>query len=92
MRTNFAAFAAAVILGSFAVQGPASATPTGPMPIVSNDGNISPVRMTGDRMLRHRMRHGHRMRSWRGSDPNARNPSRPGYQQQKGQTTGGPRY
>lgn len=26
------------------------------------------------------------------SDPNSRNPSQPGYQQQKGSTTGGPRY
>jgi hypothetical protein len=25
-------------------------------------------------------------------DPNARNPERPGYQQQLGTTTGGPRY
>jgi hypothetical protein len=39
--------------------------------------------------MRHRMMR--RPRSMR-SDSNARNPSQPGYQQQKGQTSGGPRY
>lgn len=40
-------------------------------------------RMYRRHMSRHHMRHG---------DPNARNPSRPGYQQQRGTTSGGPRY
>ncbi|GJE67356.1 hypothetical protein LNAOJCKE_4587 [Methylorubrum aminovorans] len=42
--------------------------------------------------MHHRMPRGHRMRPRRMGDPNARNPSRPGYQQQKGNTSGGPRY
>ncbi|MBX9931933.1 MAG: hypothetical protein K2Y56_10410 [Methylobacterium sp.] len=48
------------------------------------------------RGMRHR--HGMRHRSMRRmqprmmSDPNSRNPSQPGYQQQKGNTSGGPRY
>ncbi len=41
-----------------------------------------------DRHMRRHMRRNH----MRAGDPNARNPSRPGYQQQLGNTTGGPRY
>ena len=33
-----------------------------------------------------------RLNTMRHGNPNARNPSRPGYQQQLGNTTGGPRY
>ena len=48
------------------------------------------------RMHRHHSaRHHRRMRrmnTMRHGDPNARNPSRPGYQQQLGNTTGGPRH
>ncbi|MEL6063738.1 MULTISPECIES: hypothetical protein [unclassified Methylobacterium] len=47
------------------------------------------------RMHRHHStRHERRMRrlnTMRHGNPNARNPSRPGYQQQLGNTTGGPR-
>ncbi|WP_132250297.1 hypothetical protein [Methylobacterium segetis] len=40
-------------------------------------------RMYRRQVNRHRMRYG---------DPNARNPERPGYMQQRGTTSGGPRY
>ncbi|UIY42698.1 hypothetical protein [Methylobacterium radiotolerans] len=53
-------------------------------------------RMHHHRMHRHySTRHERRMRrmnTMRHGNPNARNPSRPGYQQQLGNTTGGPRY
>lgn len=53
-------------------------------------------RMHHHRMHRHHStRHERRMRrmnTMRHGNPNARNPSRPGYQQQLGNTTGGPRY
>lgn len=51
---------------------------------------------------RHHMRYRHhstraerrmrRMNTMRHGNPNARNPERPGYKQQLGNTTGGPRY
>ncbi|AMB47509.1 MULTISPECIES: hypothetical protein [Methylobacteriaceae] len=37
-------------------------------------------------------RHRRRMNTHHHGNPNARNPERPGYQQQLGNTTGGPRY
>ncbi|CAX26897.1 MAG: hypothetical protein MIN69_23190 [Methylorubrum extorquens] len=37
-------------------------------------------------------RHRRRLNTHHHGDPNARNPERPGYQQQLGTTTGGPRY
>lgn len=37
-------------------------------------------------------RHRRRMNTYHHGNPNARNPEAPGYQQQLGNTTGGPRY
>ncbi|MDV2987895.1 UNVERIFIED_CONTAM: hypothetical protein Q9R58_26665 [Methylobacteriaceae bacterium AG10] len=68
------------------------AAPGTPIPGAAVNPGLSAVRMTRGEMMHHRMRRAHRMRPRGMSDPNARNPSRPGYQQQKGNTTGGPRY
>lgn len=71
----------------------ASAAPAMPAPGVVAGG--SP---TTEVAYRRHHRHHHMHRSMRRrapmmrSDPNARNPQQPGIAQQKGQTSGGPRY
>lgn len=76
----------------------ASAAPAMPAASVLSEGTsaATEVRYHRHRGMRHH--HGMRHRSMRRSqsrmmsDPNSRNPSQPGYQQQKGNTSGGPRY
>ncbi|TGD96125.1 hypothetical protein [Methylobacterium nonmethylotrophicum] len=98
MKSLTLALAASVLLGGLALTS-ASAAVTGPAPTVAGPGaTVEPVAMRRhhhyrhmkrhDRMMRRHMRRNHMMRG----DPNARNPSRPGYQQQLGNTSGGPRY
>ncbi|BCM84411.1 hypothetical protein [Methylobacterium indicum] len=96
MKSLSLALAASVLLGGLALT-PASAAVTAPAPAVSGAGStVEHVAMRRhyhhmkrhDRHMRRHMRR-HHMRS---GNPNARNPSRPGYQQQLGNTTGGPRY
>jgi len=76
----------------------AQAAPVMPQPTLAGNGLIETVVMHHHhhRMHRHHTtRHQRRMRrlnTMRHGNPNARNPSRPGYQQQLGTTTGGPRY
>ena len=87
--------AASLMLGGLGFTA-ASAAPAMPAPTVLTEGTgATEVRYHRHRGMRH---HGMRHRSMRrmqrrvGSDPNSRNPSQPGFQQQKGQTSGGPRY
>ncbi|MCJ2049318.1 hypothetical protein [Methylobacterium sp. J-070] len=80
--------------GTAAVQ----AAPAMPQTGLADRGMVETIAMhhRHHRMHRHHStRHERRMRrmnTMRHGDPNARNPSRPGYQQQLGNTTGGPRY
>ncbi|GAA0272852.1 hypothetical protein GCM10008965_45690 [Methylorubrum aminovorans] len=92
MRSRLLACTAAALLGSFALYGSAVAAPGTSVPRAGLNPGLSLVRMTRGETMHHRMPRGHRMRPRRMGDPNARNPSRPGYQQQKGNTSGGPRY
>ena len=74
---------------------PASAAVSGPSHGIQPTSTIEHVRMMRrHRMMRHHgmMRSRRMMRSRMGSDINAANPSRPGYMQRKGNTSGGPRY
>lgn len=83
----------AVIAGAATVE----AAPLVPLSGLDHGSHIETARYR-----QHRMRHRHhstraqrrmrRMNTLRHGNPNARNPSRPGYQQQLGNTTGGPRY
>ena len=100
--------AAGVLLGSFGLGiGAASAAPAMPAPGVIAGDTVETVRDHGRHHRRwnrsHRsvlghhhstkaQRHRRRMNTYRHGNPNARNPERPGYQQQLGNTTGGPRY
>ena len=92
--------AAGLLLGTL---GTASAAPALPAPGVIAGDTVETV---GHRSWHHHHRHGwhrhhgttraeRRARRWnthRHGNPNARNPERPGYQQQLGNTTNGPRY
>jgi hypothetical protein len=87
--------AAGLLLGGLGIGlSPASAAPAVPAASALVDG-LATTEVGYRRGYRHRhgmrsrmMRRGRAMRS----DPNSRNPSQPGYQQRKGQTTGGPRF
>lgn len=82
--------AAGLALGGLAI-GAASAAPA--VPSAGVIAGASPVSEVGYRRhMRPRRMMGRRMQPSRMSDPNARNPSQPGIAQQKGQTSGGPRY
>lgn len=85
------AFAAGILLGGF---GPTAASAAPAMPAVSQILAGEPAATEVAYRHRHR-RHGYgygMRRSRMMSDPNSRNPSRSGFQQQKGTTSGGPRY
>ncbi|MFE1600261.1 hypothetical protein [Methylobacterium sp. ID0610] len=95
-----AGFGALMIAAAAGISG-ASAAPAMPAPgLVEGYGTGEPAAY---RRHHRRYRHDHRQRdlhrrnrAWRNNmihgDPNARNPSRPGYQQQRGNTSGGPRF
>jgi hypothetical protein len=90
------ALATGTLLGAFGLTA-ASASPLMPAtaPIVAGDQGVDQVAYRHHRGMRHHhgMRHHRRMPMSRmRSDPNSRNPSQPGYMQQKGTTSGGPRY
>lgn len=94
-----ALLAAALFVGGLATAQAAPAMPTSGLAghdMVETVAMHSHHRMHHHRMHRHHStRHERRMRrlnTMRHGNPNARNPSRPGYQQQLGNTTGGPRY
>ncbi|MGH1591200.1 hypothetical protein ACRBEV_26030 [Methylobacterium phyllosphaerae] len=91
-----------VFAGLLAGTGIAQATPATPQPGLTASDMVETASMhRHHRMHHHRMHRHHstrherrmrRMNTMRHGNPNARNPSRPGYQQQLGNTTGGPRY
>jgi hypothetical protein len=94
------ALAASTLLGALGMTA-ASAAPALPVgaAIVAGDHAVDEAayRHRHYQGMRHRgMGHGRHMRrmpaSRMGSNPNSRNPQQPGFMQQKGQTTGGPRY
>lgn len=85
--------AGGLVAGASAVQ----ATPAPPQAGLADGGLVETVAMhRHHRMHRHHstrhMRRMRRLNTMRHGHPNARNPSRPGHQQQLGNTTGGPRY
>jgi hypothetical protein len=87
--------AAGVMLGGFGLTA-ASAAPAMPaIGVVAKDAAAIEV------VYRRHHRSVHHHRAWRShhtrnrmryGDPNARNPAQPGYAQQRGNTSGGPRY
>ncbi|KQP55085.1 hypothetical protein ASG40_08730 [Methylobacterium sp. Leaf399] len=87
--------AASLMLGGLGLT-TASAAPAVPAAATLAEGlATTDVAYRGSYGARHR--HGYRNKMRRRqprmmSDPNSRNPSQPGYQQQKGNTSGGPRY
>ncbi|MBD8909473.1 hypothetical protein [Methylorubrum zatmanii] len=93
--------AAGVLLGSFGLGTvSASAAPAMPAPGLVAGDTVEVVRHRSWHH-HHGYRHHHstraerrarRLNTHRHGNPNARNPERPGYQQQLGNTTGGPRY
>ena len=87
--------AAGLVLGGLAAL-PASAAPAMPhSDIVANSTVEQVARMHHHRYRHHSTRGERRMRrmnTMRHGNPNARNPQQPGYKQQLGNTTGGPRY
>ncbi|CAO4176230.1 hypothetical protein [Methylorubrum populi] len=101
-------FAAGVLLGSFGLGTmSASAAPAMPAADVVAGTTTETVRHRSWHHHHHHHAHrsvlGHhhstraqrrarRLNTHRHGNPNARNPERPGYQQQLGNTTGGPRY
>ena len=94
------ALAASTLLGALGMTA-ASAAPAMPVgaAIVAGDHAVDEAayRHRHYQGMRHRgMGHGRHMRrmpaSRMSSNPNSRNPQQPGFMQQKGQTTGGPRY
>ncbi|KMO22363.1 hypothetical protein NS228_21850 [Methylobacterium indicum] len=98
MKSLSLALAASVLLGGLALT-PASAAVTAPAPAVAGaESTVEHVAMRRHYHYHHMKRHDRHMRRhmrrhhMRSGNPNARNPSRPGYQQQLGNTTGGPRY
>ncbi len=93
--------AAGVMAGSLGLAAnSASAAPAIPQPgILAGAGTVEHVMHRGHH--HHHVRHGRTTRhermmrrgnTARHGNPNARNPERPGYQQQLGNTTNGPRY
>ncbi|MGU3540252.1 hypothetical protein [Methylobacterium sp. A54F] len=95
MKTLTLTLAAGIMLGGLGLTA-ASAAPAIPAP-----GLVAGTTPTTDVAYRRHHRSIHHHRAWRRhhvrnrmrhGDPNARNPERPGYAQQKGNTTGGPRY
>ncbi|MCJ2137923.1 hypothetical protein MKK69_28405 [Methylobacterium sp. J-026] len=83
--------------GIMAATATAQAAPAVPQTGLAGHDMVKTIAMHHHhRMHRHHStRHERRMRrlnTMRHGNPNARNPSRPGYQQQLGNTTGGPRY
>ncbi|NGM36751.1 hypothetical protein G4G93_22980 [Methylobacterium sp. DB0501] len=98
MKSLTLALAASVLLGGLAMT-PASAAVTGPAPAVAGpESTVEHVAMRRHYHHRHMRAHDRHMRrhmrrnTMMHGNPNARNPSRPGYKQQLGNTTGGPRY
>lgn len=97
------ALATSTLLGAFGLTA-ASAAPAIPAtaPIVAGEHAVDHAAfrdhhhpgVASHRGMRHRhgMRHRRVPNSRMHSDPNSRNPSQPGYMQQKGTTSGGPRY
>lgn len=93
--------AAGVLLSSLGM-GAASAAPAMPAPGVIASDAVETVgyrsrhhahrSVLGHRHSTKAQRRARRMNTHRHGNPNARNPERPGYQQQLGTTTGGPRY
>ena len=86
--------AAGMLLGGLGAIPASAATPAMPTAAVLAEGVTKTEVGYRHGYRRHsgmRLRMLRRPRSMR-SDSNARNPSQPGYQQQKGQTSGGPRY
>lgn len=90
--------AAGLVLGAL-FTGTAQAAPAPFQSGLAQDSVLETVAMRRHhhhRMHRHHStRHERRMRrmnTMRHGDPNARNPQQPGYKQQLGNTTGGPRY
>lgn len=97
LRTSLAA---GLVLGALFV-GSAQAAPAPVQPGLGQDSLVTTVAMRHHRHHHHRMHRHHstrhermmrRMNTMRHGDPNARNPQQPGYKQQLGNTTGGPRY
>ncbi|GJE60661.1 hypothetical protein [Methylobacterium trifolii] len=90
--------AAGMMLGGFGLGATAaSAAPAMPQAGIVAGSTVDTVAMHHRRHYRshHSTRGERRMRrmnTMRHGDPNARNPERPGYKQQLGNTTGGPRY
>ncbi|MBA9066985.1 hypothetical protein FHR71_000715 [Methylobacterium sp. RAS18] len=92
--------AAGVLLTSLGM-GAASAAPAMPAPGMIAGDTVETVGSHYHRHHRSVLGHRHstkaerrarRMNTHRHGNPNARNPERSGYQQQLGNTTGGPRY
>ncbi|WP_336489856.1 hypothetical protein [Methylobacterium nigriterrae] len=87
--------AAGLTLGGLSLHA-ASAAPAMPAPgLVAGEAATTGVvyRRHHRSLHHHRAWRRHHMRnSLRHGNPNARNPERPGYAQQKGNTSGGPRY
>ncbi len=90
--------AAGLVLGAL-FTGTAQAAPAPVQPGLgfAQDSLLETVAMRRHhRMHRHHstraQRQMRRMNTMRHGDPNARNPQQPGYKQQLGNTTGGPRY
>lgn len=90
MRKILIMAAAGLMLGGLGFAAtPASAAVTSPSPAVAGPTAVENVRMTRHGMMRHRISRRSRMMH---SDINSKNPSRPGYMQRNGNTSGGPRY
>lgn len=91
------ALAAGLLMATSAVT-PTAAAPAGTMPIAAPDTSVDTVRHTRSHRMRQRRMMNRRMmrggsRAYAPSQAgNARNPERPVYQQNQGQTTGGPRF
>ncbi|GJD54154.1 hypothetical protein [Methylobacterium dankookense] len=81
-------------LGSFSASAAPLAVPAG----VSASETVEAAAWRRHHHMRYRHhstraeRRARRMNTMRHGNPNARNPERPGYKQQLGNTTGGPRY
>ncbi|WP_407520148.1 hypothetical protein [Methylobacterium oryzisoli] len=93
IRTSLALGCGALLLTAAAVVTPASAAPAVPTIGLSGESMVETVASRREMVRARDMRSRRMMRrnSMRSGDSNARNPSRPGYQQQLGNTSGGPR-
>ncbi|GJD77125.1 hypothetical protein [Methylobacterium gregans] len=86
--------ATGLLLGGLASL-PASAAPLSVPAGVTASDSVDTVAYRHHRYRHHSTRaerRARRMNTMRYGNPNARNPERPGYKQQLGNTTGGPRY